>query len=290
MRWIVAAWIALTLSACSGAIAFKEHKDFVQEDVLNNPNMTTYYIETRGFQLHVKEIGAAKKAIVVWIHGTPGDWTNGSYLLRDESFISQVKLVMLDRPGWGQSQYRTDPRAVTSFSEISRLIAPLLRQLKESHPKLPLLLVGFSWGGSVVPSIAIDYPEWVDGVLVLAGGLDPELTKPRWYHKLADTTLGRAVIGANMRKANTEMLALSPQLSILASRWPQLSQPAIVVQGTGDSLVDPRNADFAAAVLAKKQSRVLRLDGQGHLLQLERMGLIARCIIALVEGELNQCA
>ena len=290
VRWFLCFIPSLLVIGCSGPSGFKEHADFVNAQMLGNPDVSQEYIHSDGFQLHYRQMGNAKKAVVVWIHGTPGNWTDGAYLYRDKSFISNVKLVLIDRPGWGESQYQAKPRLVTSFKEIGKLIHPLLEKLKQDHPEAPLVLLGFSWGGSLVPSIALDYPDLVDGVLVLSGGLDPELTRPRWYNKLAKTWLVNAAIGDALRMANVEMYALSPELAQLSQRLPKLSQPTIVVQGNKDKLVDPNNADFAENILPVRQAQIVRLEDQGHLLQLERIGLITQCVYALVEKDFNKCS
>ena len=240
--------------------------------------------------MHYREVGIAKNAVAIWIHGTPGNWTDSAYLYRDKSFTSQVKLIMLDRPGWGLSQFKSKPRLVTSFTEISRLIQPLLIKLKADNPNVPLILLGHSWGGSVVPTIALNNSNLVDGVIVLAAGLDPELTYPRWYNRFASTYLGNALIGQGFRLANDEIYALRPELLKQHDRWMEFKQPIIVVQGNKDKLVNPKNADYAETVLAKKTSHVLRLSNQGHLLQLERMELIAKCISAISENNLAACS
>ncbi len=281
--------LMLSLTSCVPN-QFQDHQKFVETHLLNNPELVTNYIKSDNFQLHYREIGKAKQAIAIWIHGTPGNWTDSAYLCRDKDFISQVKLVMLDRPGWGESQYRNNPRPVTSFEEIGDLIKPLLLKMKRDYPDIPILLLGHSWGGSLVPSIALNHPELVGGVLVLAAGLSPELTKPRWYNRFVSTSFGNSIIGNGLRQANIEIYALRPQLSSLHNRWFNLTQPIIVVQGETDKLVNPKNADYAESVLPKNNSRVLRLSKQGHLLQLERMDLIARCVMALAKNNLNQCS
>ncbi|MBL1433389.1 MAG: hypothetical protein COC09_02325 [Gammaproteobacteria bacterium] len=277
------------VSACSGPSGFKAHGEFVQAHLVNNPDLQINFLHVDDFQLHYRDIGNAKKAIVVWVHGTPGSWADGAYLTRDSDFLSEIKVVLVERPGWGASQFLESPRPVTSFDEIGRLIQPMLKKLKEEYPDTPLVLAGHSWGGSLVPSIALDYPELVDKVLVLSGGLDPTLTKPRWYNKFASTALGNAVIGDGLRKANVEMYALSPQLSILSKRWSGLSQAIIVVQGDRDKLVNPKNADFARSVLPTGNSAVLVLENQGHMLQLERIDLVQRCVKALIGNNLSEC-
>ena len=284
--------MVMHLVGCITPNGFKEHGEFVRSELINNPEVSIHFLksEKENFQLHYRQVGTAKKAVAIWVHGTPGNWTDSAYLYRDKNFISEVKLIMLDRPGWGLSQYLNEPRLVTSFVEISRLMQPLLSKLKGEHSNVPIILLGHSWGGSVVPTIALDYPDLIDGVIALAAGLDPELTKPRWYNRFASTYVGSAVIGRGFRDANDEIYALRPELLKQHERWDEIKQPIIVVQGKKDKLVNPRNADYAETVLPKKNSHVVRLTGQGHLLQLERMELVARCVLALVKTKLSMCS
>lgn len=295
MRWFIIvsfsiAWLCMLIS-CSPVNGFKKHSEFVRAEMLNNPEVSVYHLasEAKDFQLHYRTVGKAKKAVALWLHGTPGNWTDSAYLYRNKDFISQVKLIMLDRPGWGESQYLQAPRLVTTFTEISSLVRPLLAKLKTEHPDVPLILLGFSWGGSVVPTIALDHPDLVDGVITLSAGLDPELTKPRWYNRFASTYIGNAVIGRDMRLANDEIYALRAELLKQHDRWAVFQQPMIVVQGKIDKLVNPKNADYAESVLPKNNSYILRLSKQGHMIQLERMDLVARCVTAMADQELNKC-
>lgn len=282
----------MCLLGCITPNGFKKQKEFVKNELIDNPEVSVNFLKTKkeDFQLHYREVGNAKKAVAIWVHGTPGNWTDSAYLYRDKYFISNVKLIMLDRPGWGQSQYLNEPRLVTSFTEISRLMQPLLSELKAKHPEIPIILLGHSWGGSVVPSIALNNPDLVDGIIILAGGLDPELTKPRWYNRFASTYLGNAFIGQSLRLANDEIYALRPELLKQHQRWSDIMLPVIVVQGKKDKLVNPKNADYAEAVLSEENSTVIRLSGQSHFLQLERMDLVARCVLALAKADLNMCS
>jgi len=296
MRWFVISPLSIALLfilfSCSPSDGFKQQREFVRAEMLNNPEVSIHRLvsEKKDFQLHYRAVGEAKKAIVIWVHGTPGNWTDSAYLYRDKDFISQVKLIMLDRPGWGESQYLNEPRLVTSFAEISSLVSPLLVNLKAEYPDVPLILLGHSWGGSVVPTIALDHPNVVDGVIALAAGLDPKLTKPRWYNRFASTYIGNAVIGNGLRLANDEIYALRPELLKQHDRWMEIQQPVIVVQGKIDKLVNPKNADYAETVLPKDNSYILRLSKQGHFLQIERMDLIARCVSAIANKDLQKCA
>ena len=293
--------IAVTLLlavACSMPSEFRKHGEFIQSDVVGNPNIKSAALRTGEVSLAYHYRGNANAAVVVWVHGTPGSWTDIGRLLVDENFLQEVKLVSIDRPGWGASQNTGSPQVYPRFDDQVKYISPLLALLKEQHPNVPLLIVGHSWGGSLAPAIVASNTDTVDGMLILAGGLSPLLTKPRWYNKVAKYWPIRAVIGPELRKSNIEMYALASNLASLSGLWQSLSNtPIIVVQGGKDPLVNPDNADFAAQVLEVEQKggaefngarqirKIIKKPDYGHLLQIKHTDFIADCIIELADAK-----
>lgn len=292
LKWLMLSALvpgSVMLYACAMSGPLEQQRQFIDSHVLNNPQLQEGWLEQPGFQLYYRSMGEAKQGVAVWVHGTPGSWEDGGRLLVDEALTSQMLLASIDRPGWGRSQYLKQQRLVTNYAQQADLIAPLLQQLKLQYPDKPLIVAGHSLGGSIIPVLALQYPELVDGLLILAASLDPQLSQPRWYHQLAKLGWVGQLIGKNMRDANVEMLALEPELLKMRKQWRQLSLPIVVVQGEDDGLVDPANADFAEQVLNPANSKVVRLAGQGHLLQMQRSELIASCLLALSRQQLQDC-
>jgi len=282
---------ALCLTGCAfNTNPLAEHREFLREHVNNNPGIDANHLHNAGFSLHYKTRGNAEKGILLWIHGTPGSWSDIGKLFVNDNFLSQVKLVSIDRPGWGESQYEAMPRLVTDFDEISNLLKPLLQHLRTQYPKVPIIVGGHSWGGSVVPAVAMNNTELVSGILTTAAGLDPELAGPRWYNRLANNGIVSRIIGDDLHAANQEIYALPEQLRLQARRLPGLSLPVIVIHGMSDSLVDPRNSDFAERLIGSEKLKVVRLPKQGHLLQIEQTDLIASCVFAVISNRLSACA
>ena len=280
--------LSFLLAACAMSdSSFEQHRVFVSEQVIDNPDISSGFVSDDKFQLYYRSNGTPLKAVALWVHGTPGGWSDIGRLLVDEAFLSKIHLVSIDRPGWGRSQFKGSVRLAPEFEEQGRLIEPLLARIKQEHPDVPLILVGHSWGGSLIPYLAAEYPHYVDGLIILSSGLSPELAKPRWYNR-AGKVFTRFV-SEPLRAANAEIYALSPALAAMQERWTSLNIPVIVVQGEADRLVDPANADFAEAVLDPKKSHILRLPNQGHFLHMQRTDLIGRCILAMANDSLADC-
>jgi len=95
-----------------------------------------------------------------------------------------------------------------------------------------------------VPILAADYPNFIRGVVILAGDLEPSLAKARWYNTLLDWTPS-LVIPDLWNNSNMEVLELTNSLKLAQSKMTRLTTPISLLQGTEDTLVDPKNAEYA---------------------------------------------
>lgn len=289
--WYSRFFVLLLISfqaSCLAPTSMKTHQEFVARLDSDYPDIATNYIESRELVLHYKSNGTPKSAIVIWIHGTPGSWEDGARLLVDESLTNSMLIVSVDRPGWGESHHLQGFESVEGFKRQGEHIAPLLVHFKEMYPTLPIILVGHSWGGSLTPWLANDYPEYVDGVVLAAAGMDPSLVKPRWYNVVSNTMLASWLLPKSLLKANDEVYALEPDLILLEKTFRNRDIPMIALQGMEDRLVHPENVDFIE--MKFPAAHILRLPEQGHLLQFERSTLIAKCVLAMVEQKLTNCS
>jgi len=279
----------LVLSGCLIPEEVREYDAFIKTQVLNNPTIVPADLQVGNHRLHYRSVGQATHAVAVWIHGTPGRWSDIGRLLANPTFTAGVRMVSFDRPGWGLSANPAKDFRLGSFAANSNAIGALLRKLKQHYPNVPLIIVGHSWGGSIVPTIALDHPDLVDGAIILAGSLDPSLTEPRWYNRVAALKFINFIIGEKLRGANTEVFALAAELKRQRPNLADVAQPLLVIQGDDDKLVNPANADFAEREFNASNTRVLRLANQGHLLQVERTDLIGRCILAVAKLQIDDC-
>jgi pimeloyl-ACP methyl ester carboxylesterase len=119
---------------------------------------TSKYVTVDGTRLHFVIRGAGRP--VVLIHGNPGsgqDWTRLFGPL-----AADHKAIAFDRPGHGLSQ--RPKQGDTTVEVQARLLHDALKQLHVERP----IIVGHSWGGALALVYAINYPEEVAGVVLVA--------------------------------------------------------------------------------------------------------------------------
>ncbi len=241
-----------------------------------------------GFNLHYAEAGEVGRPTVVFIHGTPGSWRALGRLLGHDELLAQARLVAIDRPGWGGSGALSD-EAQGSFAEQSALISPLLHKLKAESGNQPLILVGHSLGASYAPYLAYRNPGLVDGLLMAAGAIDPELGKPRWYNHAANIWPISRLIDPGLQKANVEIWGVHDALSELAPWWESATIPLVYMQGEEDELVDPKNLDYAEQFLPAAHTRVIRIPNQSHFVHRQQSELIAELTLDLLSASSGEC-
>lgn len=201
------------------------------------------------------------KPLVIFIHGSPGDWKGWADYLIDPELTGQARLVAVDRPGFGGSGAGVVERRL---SEQARAIAPLLTK---ASPGRRVVLVGHSFGGPVAVRLAMDHASQITDIVILAGSIDPAMERTAWYQYPADWPVIRGLLPGALVVANREIRALKDELDAMLPLWPRVTQRVTVMQGGQDDLVPPQNADFAEKMLSRAASlNVIRLPQMNHFL------------------------
>lgn len=236
----------------------------VNSEFLNVGQQRLHYVQTGNRNAQVR---------IVFIHGTPGEWKNYSRYLADEKLIDQADLVAVDRIGFGQSS----PVVDTSLVSQAKSLLPLL----ETDQKV--VLVGHSLGGSLAARMAMDYPDKVDGILLVAASLDPSLEAPRWYNHIIDWPVIRWFAPNKMLKANQEIYSLAAELEKMDKDWPKLQAEVHIIHGKEDNLAYFGNAEYAVQKLAGKAVTLHAVENEGHFILWENDKLIKQNLLALIK-------
>jgi pimeloyl-ACP methyl ester carboxylesterase len=92
--------------------------------------------------------------------------------------------------------------------------------------------------------MVLDYPELIDGLIMVAPSIAPELEPHEWFRAPLATPFLKWLMPRSLRASNDEIYKLKPDLENLVPRWKDIRVPVIVIQGSQDSLVHPDNAAF----------------------------------------------
>lgn len=211
-----------------------------------------------GYTLSYLAAGAADGKLAVFVHGTPGDsgaWAD--YLMH----VPQgYRYVAIDRPGFGASG---PDDAVVSLAEQADAIAAVIKASGANTA----VLIGHSLGGPIIAQAAVDHPDLVAALVIVAGSLDPAQENVPFYQYVGDTWPLSAILPRWLRNTNREIIALEPQLKALAPRLAAIKIPVTIVHGTEDDLVPFANVDFMKKhMTGTKAMDVTVLDGMNHFL------------------------
>lgn len=211
----------------------------------------------------------ASNTLLLFVHGSPGDWKAWSYYLRAPELAGFANRIAIDRPGFGDSGRGV---VLTDLRKQAALIAGLIPTGQKA------IVIGHSLGGPLAVWMAIDSPDKVCGVISIAGSLSSRYEEPRWYNLLADTALLDWAIPREMVWSNREMMALSGELGKLEAAASQLRIPVTVIQGAKDSLVDPKTVVEFEKYAPAAWLKIKNLPNETHFVLWDKPQIIVETI------------
>lgn len=128
-------------------------------------------------RLHYRDLPPpqASKGTVVLIHGA---WVAHADLLASLGpLLRDYRVIGIDRPGQGWSERPADWKHAEPGSQASAIMALLDRIAPE-----PVVLVGYSLAGALSTRIALDRPERLTGLVLIAAVTHPWLGDAARYH------------------------------------------------------------------------------------------------------------
>ena len=278
-------------------------------------------VEVAGARLHVVEIGPHDAPPIVMLHGASSNLEVMRPLA--ERLSRTHRVVLIDRPGHGWSTRE-------KFSDSTP--QPQARMIAETLQKLglePAIFVAHSWSGALALRIALDHPDRVAGLVMLApvaypwpGGVSQynyAVTTPVIGPLLANTVtlpLGLLLADSGVRsvfapqpmphdfvKDSATRLLLRPR-EFVANAWDLVSLRAAMAEqspryGTITVPITIIAGDVDKTVsthihsqpLAKtaKNTKLIVLNGVGHMIQYAAPDLVLSEIEAMA-GALPEAA
>lgn len=253
----------------------KEVKDFFATRNIDGSHHS-YQVGFR--EMHYVMAGDESKPLVLFVHGSPGSLSAFIHFLADTTLLDRALLISADRPGFGHSNFGN---AEASLQKQSAALKPILEKYKHNRP---ITLVGHSLGGPLIARMSIDYPELVDGLVIVAGSIDPTLEpNETWFRAPLATPFLSWLLPRSLRASNEEIYHLKPELEEMLPYWSAIKCPVIVIQGKKDSLVPAANADFAKRMLVNAPVEFILKDDMDHFVPWSNPELIRRAILTMTD-------
>lgn len=285
----VYALILLTLLSGSVhvAIAGADYGDQCEppkEHFINIENTLVRYVES----------GAGRD--IVLIHGNAGSVDDFDFQRLGE-LCRNYRVIAIDRPGHGKSDRPKDSDATLRYQ--MHLLHETLSHLGVTRP----VLVGHSWGGSLALAYAVDYPNELSAIVLLAPAAYPDGGPDQFMRAILKTpvigdislTTGRLILGKHLLKkelrkafypdsvpdeylrhacaswlSHKQMRAiledeygLDHELRQISKHYSEICIPVVIVTGDHDKVV---SAEHNAIRLKTSisQSQLIELKSTGH--------------------------
>ena len=117
------------------------------------------FVEVAGARIHYLDKGSGPPIVI--LHGLGGQMGNFTYALL-ERLTDEFRVILIDRPGSGYSTRA--PGATGRLTEQAAIVAQFIRKLGLERP----LLVGHSLGGAIALGVALDHPDVVKALALIA--------------------------------------------------------------------------------------------------------------------------
>ena len=238
------------------------------------------YYTAKGRKVRYLTVGDRSNATVLFIHGAPSSLSYWKSYLGDSVLLSRATMYAVDRPGYGYSGLASPMPAIADQAGVIR---PILDSLHKAHH--PVIVVGVSYGSPIACRLAMDYPELVDGLVLVAPPLGPGMEKLFWFTYPVESPLIHWFVPRMLQTANVEKIHHKEELTKMLPLWDRIHVPVIYLQGDRDGLVDTTNAGFARQHLKNAPSLDIRMiQGRGHLIAFAEKERIEKAILDLLDS------
>lgn len=215
---------------------------------------------------------------LIFLHGSPSAWTSFSSYLENPALLFHYRMVSVDRPGFGYSDFGE----ALHLEEQSMFLLPLFKAISNGKP---MFLAGHSLGGPLCIKLAADAPELFEGIMLISGSVAPDLEPTeKWRFVLNNFPLNLLLPGS-FRPSNTELVYFKKDIIDLVKDFPKVTCDVYLVHGDKDTWVPPGNVDFAKAHLANARNiETLMLPGGTHFIPWTKKKEITDELIKMATG------
>jgi pimeloyl-ACP methyl ester carboxylesterase len=232
-------------------------------------------IQFEDHKLHYIQTGDNDNPTLFFVHGSPGSWDAYKAYLKDTLLLKKYRMIAIDRPGFGYSNFRYAQNLQTQADWINDFI-------KKINNNKPIVLIGHSMGGPVIVKMAVDNPNAYSQLVILAGAVDPSAEKPEKWRAVIKTIPLRYLIPGALRPANDELWWLKQDLIDMKPSLNKISCNVTIIHGTKDPLVPYANVAFMQKEFVNAKSiDTISIKNANHFIPWEHYDVIRNALFKL---------
>jgi long-chain acyl-CoA synthetase len=218
---------------------------------------------------------------IVFVHGFGGKAEQWQYQM--QKFAMDNRVIALDLRGHGLSNKPT-----TGY-DMPRLQLDLEAALTQLKVATPFVLVGHSFGGAIVTEYAVNHPENVEKLILIATAGEFKL-KPLFHLALNLQSSILQVAGLFTKQwlhapphALREFYLRNLAIWSGWESFAKLTMPTLVIRGYRDIVFDKPLFDKVAGSIVDVED--VDIGTSGHMVMLERHEAVDRAIARFLKGE-----
>lgn len=241
----------------------------------NTPFKDINYKISEIHQIHYIETGDSTKPTLFFLHGSPGSWDAYKTYLSDLDLQKKYRLIAIDRPGFGYSNFGEAENLETQ----ANLILPFIQSKNNNQP---ITLIGHSMGGPAVAKLATKNPELFKNIVILAGAIDPKAENPEEWRPILMAKPIKYLIPGAFRPSNEELWWLKEDLKIMQPNLNKITSNVIIIHGTEDSLVPFSNVAFMEKEFVNaKKIQTIPIEKADHFIPWSHYEIIKKSLMSL---------
>ena len=252
-------------------------KDTDAIDAFKKKHITlkTQTLQLGKHSLHYVIAGSEDKPTLFFIHGSPGSWSAYERYLQDSVLLTKYRMVSVDRPGFGYSDFGN----VLSFETQTAMLEELIAQLQNNQP---LYIIGHSLGGPYAVKLASQQLPFLKTIVLLAASVSPEEEAPEKWRPVFKSFPLRYLLPGAFRPSNTELCAFKKEVAFIPDCLDKVTCSVVIVQGLKDPLVPPANAYYAQKHLIHASDvQLITFEEANHFIPWTKYEAIKKVLLSL---------
>jgi len=237
-------------------------------------NIDYFQTSSHAKKVRVVTTSEEKDTTILFIHGAPGSADAFYDYLKDSVLLQKARLVTIDRPGYGYSDFGKSLTSIKAQAEV-------VREICDAYNFQNIILVGHSFGGPIaayVPTLT----NKIDGVLMLAPAIDPDNEKILWIANFARWKATKWLIPRSLAVAGDEKFSHVAELQKLSDVWQNITIPVVHIHGEKDGIVPYENLAFATANFDSLYFKSISIPEENHFIPWTQKPLVLEEILGLL--------